>query len=446
MRKAVSAILVATATSAAVPVAALEKVTEMWLDNGMQVVVLEDHRAPIVNHMVWYRTGAADEPPGKSGIAHFVEHLMFMGTERFAPGEFNRIIKLAGGTDSAFTSLDFTAYVQRVASDRLETVMELEADRMTGLLLSEEVIETERLVVLEERNERTDTHPGSQLSELRSASLYLNHPYGIPTIGWRHEIEALDREDIFSFYDRYYAPNNAILIVAGDVQPDDVLSLAEKYYGQIPSSPGLPERVRPSEPPHLAERRIYHSDPRVSRPYVLRSYLAPERDPGEQEEAAALEMLAFLLGSGGINSVFGEKLELGEEIALHTAAYYRATSLDDTTFTVIVMPKDGVSLEEAEAGLDRAIASFLEEGVDPSHLDRAKAQVRAAWIYQQDDLYEIAFGYGESLTAGLNVADIADWPSMLDGVTEQDIVDAAKKVFDRKRSVTSWLMKEDSKT
>ena len=224
-----------------------ETISNFTLDNGLEVVVIEDHRAPVVVQMIWYRAGAADEPAGKSGIAHFLEHLMFKGTDKIGPEQFSDIIEANGGSDNAFTSWDYTAYFQRIASDRLEMVMEMEADRMRGLKLEESVVLTERDVILEERAQRTDSDPGALLGEQMRAALFLNHRYGVPIIGWRHEIAALTREDALEWYDRYYAPNNAILIIAGDTTPEEVRRLAEKYYGPIAPSDQIVPRLRPQE-------------------------------------------------------------------------------------------------------------------------------------------------------------------------------------------------------
>src|SRR6056297_2059317 len=243
--------------------ATAEEVTSFALDNGMEVVVIEDHRAPVVVHTVWYRVGAADESPGKSGISHFLEHLMFKGTETLGPGEFSDVVAANGGTDNAFTSFDYTAYFQRVAADRLDLMMEMEADRMVNLQLSQEDISTERDVIIEERNQRVENSPGALFREQRRAAQYLNHRYGIPVIGWRHEMEALDLDDALDFYSTHYAPNNAILVVAGDVTPEGVRALAEKHYAPIPANKDLPPRDRPQEPPQLAERRMEMKDARV---------------------------------------------------------------------------------------------------------------------------------------------------------------------------------------
>lgn len=421
-------------------VAAGAPVTTYTLENGMDIVVIEDHRAPVVTHMVWYRAGGADEKPGQSGVAHFLEHLMFKGTDEIGPGEFSKIIAANGGRDNAFTSHDYTAYFQRIIADRLELVMKMESDRMTDLVLSEEDIVPERNVVLEERNQRVENNPGALFSEQRNAALFLNHPYGRPVIGWKHEVQELDREDALEWYNTYYAPNNAILIVAGDVEPAEVKRLAEIYYGPIAPSETLPERVRPSEPPHLSARRLTYHDPRVRQPYVIRAYRAPARMAGDQEEAAALAILAELLGGSGITSVMGRKLQIEQKIAISSGAFYTDTSLDPQSFGMYVVPSDGVSLEDAEAGLDEAIAAFIDEGPDPEHLERIKTQIRAAEIFALDSQEQLARRYGAALTQGLTVEDVAAWPDVLAAVGPEDLVDAARSVFVKQNSVTGWLM------
>lgn len=421
-----------------------EKVTTFTLDNGMEAVVIENHRAPVVTHMVWYRAGAADEPPGSSGVAHFLEHLLFKGTESLEPGEFSRVVAENGGTDNAFTSQDQTAYFQRVASDRLERMMEMEADRMVNLRIREEDIQTERQVILEERNQRVENEPGALFGEQVGAALYLNHPYGVPVIGWKHEMEGLDREAALAFYEKNYAPNNAILVVAGDVDPAEVRALAEEHYGSLEPNPEVGEaRARPQEPPQRAERRLTYADPRVAQPYLMRSYLAPERDPGDQERAAALTILAEVLG-GGQTSVLNRELQFEMQAAIYTSAFYDGTQLDDTRFGLVVVPAEGVSLEAAEAELDRVIAEFMEEGVDPDQLERIKFQIRAQQIYALDNSDGIARRYGSALTSGLTVEDVQAWPEILESVTEQDILAAAADVFNRDRAVTGYLTGEEA--
>ena len=432
--------LALTATALAAPPAAAEPVTTFTLENGLDVVVIEDHRAPVVVQMIWYQVGAADEPRGHSGIAHFLEHLMFKGTEKVGPNEFSAILEAQGGDDNAFTSWDYTAYFQHIAADRLEMVMELEADRMRNLRLTEDDVLTEREVILEERAQRTDSDPGSLLSEQMRAAQFMNHPYGIPVIGWRHEMEALSREDALSYYKRFYAPNNATLVIAGDVTPDTVRELAEKYYGPLEPSADIPARERPQEPPQLAERRITLEDERVSEPYLFRTYLAPERDPGNQKEAAALTILAHLLGGDGQTSVLARALQFDRQVAVYSSAFYDGTGIDDATFGLVVVPAPDVMLETIEADMDAVIADFLKTGPDPDALERIRMQVRAADIYDRDDIFALANSYGEGLTVGLSIEDIESWDEALASVTEADVMAVAEKVFDRRNAVTGWLV------
>ncbi|KIN74765.1 Peptidase, M16 family [Sulfitobacter guttiformis KCTC 32187] len=427
------------------PVAAMAettgKVTDFTLENGMQVVVVEDHRAPVVQHMLWYRAGSADEPKGSSGVAHFLEHLLFKATDKMEAGELSKTVAANGGRDNAFTSYDYTAYFQRVAADRLELMMSMEADRMKNIRLTPENIATERDVIIEERNQRTENNPQALFSEQMDAAQYLNHRYGTPIIGWMHEMEELDLEDALGFYELYYSPNNTVLVVSGDVTPDEVRSMAEKHYGPIPLNPDLPGRLRTEEPRQNAERRVIFRDARVAQPYVSRSYLVPERDSGAQETAAALTILADILG-GGTTSHFTEKLQFDTQVSTYTAAWYSGISLDDTTFTMIIVPSEGVSLQDGEAALDKAFAEFMDTGVDAEQLERIKLQIRASEIYAQDNVDGIANRYGRALTSGLTVEDVAAWPDILDAVTADDIMEAAQ-LLRREASVTGWLLRPE---
>ncbi|MCB1338609.1 MAG: insulinase family protein [Maritimibacter sp.] len=416
-------------------------VTDFTLENGMEVVVVEDHRAPVVMHMVWYRIGAADEPPGKSGIAHFLEHLMFKGTDERASGEFSQVVEANGGSDNAFTSQDYTAYYQRVAADRLGLMMEMEADRMRDLVLDD--VTTERDVILEERATRTDSEPRALFSEAMSAALYRNSPNGIPIIGWKSEMEGLSREDALAFYERFYAPNNAILVVAGDVTPDAVKQLAEEYYGPLEPSAGLAPRMRPQEPPAVAEQRLVMKDERVSQPSMVRSYLAPQRRAGDQADAAALVFLSELLGGSSTTSVLSRALQFDTNTAIYAGASYSATSLDETTFSFVVVPAEGVSLAEAETALDETLAKFMAEGPDQQAFERIKMQIRAREIYALDDVGDIGNRYGEALTSGLTIADVKAWPEALQAVTPEDVMRVAQDVLQAPGSVTGWLEPED---
>ena len=375
---------------------------------------------------------------GSSGVAHFLEHLLFKATDTLADGELSATVAANGGRDNAFTSYDYTAYFQRVAADRLELMMRMESDRMRNIRFTEANVATERNVIIEERNQRTENNPGALFNEQMNAAQYLNHRYGVPIIGWMHEMESLDKEDALGFYDTYYYPNNAILVVSGDVDADEVKQLAETYYGAIPANPDLPERVRSAEPPQTAERRVIFRDARVAQEYVSRSYLAPERDPGDQTAAAALTLLAEVLG-GGQTSYMTEKLQFEEQKAVFSGAFYRGVSLDDTTFDVVVVPVPGLTLQEAEDAMDAVLAQFLVDGVDPEQLERIKYQLRASEIYERDNVDGVARRYGAAMSVGLSVDDIQAWPDILQAVTAEDIMAAARSVFDREASVTGWL-------
>ena len=423
--------------------ATADTVSTFKLDNGMDVVVIEDHRAPVVVHMVWYKIGSADEKPGQSGIAHFLEHLMFKGTDDIGPGEFSSIVEAQGGNDNAFTNQDYTAYYQRVASDRLDLMMTLEADRMRDLVLLEEDVLTERQVILEERSERTDSDPGALLGEQMQAAQFMNHHYGLPVIGWRHEIEQLSRQDALDHYQAYYAPNNAILIVAGDVDPKAVLEMAKKHYGPLLPSDKIVPRERSSEPPQLAERRVTFADARVAQPYVIRTYLAPERNAGDQKQAAALTLLAELLGGAGTTSVLTRALQFDAQVATYASAFYSGSSLDPDTFGLIVVPVPTVSLADAEAAMDKVVAQFLIDGIKPDDFARIKTQIRAATIYARDDANGLALDYGGALAVGLTVDDVKSWPDVLQSVTEADVMAAAALVLNRDHAVTGWLTRKD---
>ncbi|MTE00118.1 insulinase family protein [Paracoccus sp. YIM 132242] len=416
-----------------------EGITHFTLPNGLETVVIEDHRAPVVVQMVWYKIGSADERPGKSGIAHYLEHLMFKGTDTLEPGELSKTVTANGGMDNAFTSYDYTAYFQRIAADRLPLVMEMEADRMANLRIGEDDWQAERQVVLEERAQRVDSDPASLFAEERNATLFYNHPYGRPVIGWRAEMEGLTRDDALAWYDDHYSPNEAILILAGDVTPERARELAEQYYGPIPAKGEAEARIRPQEPVQRSPRRMEMSDPRVPQPVMTRSYVAPERNPGDQTDAAALTVLAELLGGSMQTSVLGRELALTGK-ALWVNAGYDGFSVDPTSFGISLVPADGMTPAEAEAELDRVLARFLETGPDPADLDRVKTQIEAARVYTLDSAHGRAYDYGQGLATGLSVQDVTDWPDILAAVTAADVMDAARQVLGSEATVTGWLL------
>lgn len=408
------------------------------LPNGMQVVVVENHRAPVVSHMVWYKVGAMDEPPGKSGIAHFLEHLMFKGTDTMPPGAFSRMVSLVGGNENAFTSTDYTAYYQTVAKEHLDKVMKAEADRMTHLVLTQEQIDSERQVVLEERRQRTDNDPSSVLSELTSATLFLNHPYRKPIIGWAHEIAGLSRDDILAFYRSFYAPNNAILVVAGDVTPDEVRKLAETHYGAIPPSQTI-HRVDMKEPPQRAPRDVTLRDARVQQPRWSRTYLAPSYVYGETKHAYALQVLSSVLGEGPTSRLY-RKLVIELGIADSAGSFYGGMNRGPARFGIYAAPKPGVSLDRIEEAVAAVIDEAKRTGFTPEEIERAKNEVRVDAVYARDSLRAGANVLGAALAIGLKVDDVESEPDRIAAVTPEMISEAMEYVLDPAQSVTSHLL------
>ncbi|MGA7656643.1 MAG: pitrilysin family protein [Methylocella sp.] len=412
-------------------------ITQAKLGNGLEIVVIEDHRAPVVTHMVWYRNGSADDPPGKSGIAHFLEHLMFKGTKSHPQGKFSELIADVGGQENAFTSNDYTAYFQRVAKEHLSVCMDYEADRMKNLVLTDEVVSPERDVVLEERRMRTDSDPSEQLGEALQAALFTQHPYGRPIIGWSHEIESLDRADALAYYDRFYTPENAILVVAGDVDAAEVIGLAEKYYGPIAARGAPPKRFRPHEPEPRAHRLVTLADEKVEQPMHQSIFLVPSYRSAAPGEAEALEVLAHVLG-GGHTSLLFKTLVMEDKIAVTAGAHYQGTSVDDTRFYVFAVPAPGVSLERLDAAIDAVIAGAAH-GVQAADVRRAKTRLVADAIYAQDNQATLARWYGASLAAELRLEDVALWPERIEAVSAAD-VQKATRWLDKRRSVTGFLL------
>ena len=415
------------------------RATEFTLSNGMQVVVIPDHRAPVVTHMVWYRVGAADETPGVSGIAHFLEHLMFKSTEKIASGEFSRIVSRMGGQDNAFTSQDATAYFQRIAKDRLGQVMKMEADRMVNLRLTEPEVLTERDVILEERRSRVENNPQAVLDEQMNAVLYYSHTYGIPVIGWEHEIARLDREDALTFYKHHYAPNNAILVVSGDVKPDEVRRLAEDSYGRVPANSAIEPRRRPMDPEQRAARRVEIKDPRAGKSSVQRYYVTPSYVTAKPGEAEALDLLMKITGSGATSRLY-QKLVAGDKIASSAGGWYGGSSMDFGKIAVYGIPADGVSLTAVETAIDAVLADVAENGVTEAELERAKKSYLAEYIYESDNQATLARRYGWGLVAGRTLEDIEAWPERIAKVTLDDVKKVAARYFDPRRSVTGTLL------
>lgn len=405
----------------------------------MEVVVITDRRAPVVTHMVWYRVGAADDPLGSSGLAHFFEHLMFKGTDRIAPGEFSRTIARNGGEDNAFTSWDYTAYYERVARDRLDLVMSMEADRMRNLRFSDETFLSERDVIGEERRQRTDNSPGAVLAERMRAMLYPHHPYGTPIIGWLHEIQSLDRDSALDFYRTWYAPNNAILVVAGDIDAAELRPLAERYYGRLRATRDLPERDWVSDPPNTGPMRVTHRDEKVRQPSLSRVYRAISYGTDEGRQAHALDVAIEILGGSETSWLYRTLVE-ERGLAVSAGASANTSGLGGGTVSIWATPAEGVTLETLEAAIDEVVASFLRDGPNEAELARAKSSLSAAAIYARDSQESLANIFGASLAQGESIDDIVNWGVDIEAVTREEALAMARQTLDINASVTGWLL------
>ena len=427
----------------AAPEQSADKITDFTLSNGLELVVIPDHRAPVVTHMIWYKVGAADETPGKSGLAHFLEHLMFKGTATHPAGEFSQVVARIGGQENAFTSYDYTAFFQRVPSEQLKTVMAFEADRMNGLQLTDDVVLPEREVILEEQNQRVRNNPVARLGEQIDAALFLNSPYGKPVIGWRHEMEGLTRDDAIGFYRRFYAPSDAIVVIAGDVDSQAALKLAQDTYGKVARRSSILPRQRPQEPPPVAVRSLTLADPRVEEPTMQRAYLVPSFMSGKKGESDALEVLAHILGSGS-NSRLYTALVVDQHVAVSAGAWYDSGALDMSKFTVYGSPRPGVTLAQLEAATDAVIAQVADKGVTPEELARSKTKLIADAVYAHDSQASMARWYGAALAAGATVSDVEHWPDRIRAVSAEEVQQAAREWLQKTRSVTGFLIKDTS--
>lgn len=411
------------------------------LKNGMQVVVINNPRAPVVSHMVWYKVGSADEEPGKSGLAHYLEHLMFKGTAKMKPTEFSKIVARNGGRDNAFTSYDYTAYFENIARDRLELVMGMEADRMTGLKLTDDIVLPERKVIQEERRQRTENEPASRLYEQLYALLFVHHPYGTPIIGWMHEIEQLTTQDALDFYQRHYAPNNAILIVAGDINAADLKPLAEKTYGKIKPAKHIAPRVRVVEPPTEGARRISLTDAQVRQPSWLRLWKAPGYNADDKAQAYALQVLESIMADGATSRLY-KALVVEQKVATSASLFYNPDALDLGTLGLTTTPAPGQDVAAVEKAMEAEIARLLKDGVSAAEVESAKVRLRRDAIFARDSLQGPAYAFGVALTTGQTVADVEAWPDRINTVTSEQVMNAARAVLSLDNHVTGTLLPE----
>ncbi|MEN3975221.1 pitrilysin family protein [Emcibacter sp. SYSU 3D8] len=410
---------------------------EYTLGNGLKLLVIEDHRAPIVTHMAWYRVGATEEFGGKTGLAHFLEHLMFKGTEKVPAGEFSKTVSRNGGQDNAFTSSDYTAYFQQVATDKLPLVMEMEADRMVNLKIAEDEVNQERDVVIEERRTRTENSPPALFREQMDAAQFLSHPYRVPVIGWMNDIKRLTRADALGFYKLHYAPNNAVVVVVGDVDADAVKALADRTYGVIPAKP-VPPRTASVEAPQLAARELVMTDARVSQVSWVRTYSAPSYQYGDSQLAVPLEVLNEILG-GGTTSRLYQTLVVQKQLAIEAGSSYGGYGLGPSTFGISVRPQND-DPAPIPAAVDAVIADLAASGVTDEELKRAKKSLKAAAVYARDSGQGLANIFGASLVTGRSVEDVMSWPDKIEAVTNAEIIAAARTIFVPQRSVTGLLL------
>ncbi|WP_245499195.1 pitrilysin family protein [Mesorhizobium sp. M1A.F.Ca.ET.072.01.1.1] len=413
--------------------------SDFLLHNGMEVVVIPDHRAPVVTHMVWYKVGSADEPPGKSGIAHFFEHLMFKATAHHTAGELDRTVSEIGGSKNAFTYYDYTAFHETVPPSALEQMMGFEADRMRNLILTDDVVKTERDVILEERRSRIDSNPQAVLEEEVGATLWQNQPYRISVIGWMQEMEQLNREDAKAFYDVYYHPNNAVLVVAGDVEPNAVKAMAERTYGKVARGPDLPPRIRPAEPEQNTRRTVTLTDARVSVPSFSTQWVVPSYRTAKEGEAEALDLLAEILGGDNRSRLY-QQLVVKQGIAAEAAAFFHGTMLDNTNFTVYGAPRGDAKLADVEAAVDAEIARIVKDGVTGDELERAKTRYVRSMIFACDKQKDMANMYGSTLATGGNVKDVEEWPERIRKVTAEQVKQVAARYLALDHSTTGYLL------
>jgi zinc protease len=401
---------------------------EYMLENGLKLIVREDHRSPVVVSQIWYKAGSVDELNGTTGIAHVLEHMMFKGTKKVSGGEFSKQIAAVGGRDNAFTARDYTAYFQQLHKSKLPLAMKLEADRMHNLKLTKEEFAKEIKVVMEERRLRTDDQPHSLVHEKMMAIAYQSHPYRRPIIGWMNDLENMSVSDAQEWYDRWYAPNNAVLVVVGDVNPNDVFSLAQKYYGKIKfrSLLSLALRKPQVEPPQTGIKRLTIKAP-ARLPYLVMGYHAPVlRDADTDWEPYALEMLVGVL-DGNESARLNKELVREQHIASSINADYDSTGRGPSMFFLNGTPSEGKSVEELEAALRSEVQKLIRDGVTEEELARVKAQVVSGHVFQLDSMFYQAMQIGQLESVGLSYRDLDTIIKKLQAVTAEQVRDVAIK-------------------
>jgi zinc protease len=414
------------------------EVQEFKLDNGLKIVVQEDHRAPVVVSQVWYRAGALDEVNGKTGVAHVLEHMMFKGTKAVPAGKFSRLIAAAGGKENAFTAQDQTTYFQQLEKSNLPLSMKLEADRMANLNLTDEEFAKEIKVVMEERRWRTEDKPQSKVNEQFNSTIYHVHPYGRPVVGWMNDLENMTAADAREWYKTWYAPNNATLVVVGDVNAQEVLKLAKQYFGPLKSQ-ALPSRKPQVEPEQKGERRVVVKA-QAKLPYVLMGFHVPSlQDADKDVEPYALEILAGVL-NGNASARLNQNLVRQSQIAVDVdAAYDMVQRGRQSIFVLDATPSEGKSVAELEAAILNEIEKIKTGGVTEEELQRVKAQVIAADVYQRDSMFYQAMQIGNLETAGFSWRILKGYPAKLQAVTAEQVQAVAKKYFNKDNLTVATL-------
>ncbi len=420
------------------PTRAAPVVEQFMLANGMEVIVLPNKRVPAVAHMMWFRVGSADDPLGKSGLAHYHEHMMFKGTRNYKPGEYADIIARHGGQQNAFTGHDATSYFVNIAKEQLPLVMQLEADRLRGLTPTDEDATKEKQVIIEERRERVENNPQALLDEQMNALLYRHHPYRIPVIGWMHEMEGLSKKDTLDFHTAYYHASNAILIVSGDITAAELKPLAEKYYGSLPKMP-TPSRQWVSEPPQRAPRHITLAHQNVKQPQWSRIYSTSSFNVGDTKKALPLFLVSQLLGGGKTSHLY-RTIVMEKKLASAVDTSYNGFSTGPAEFSITAIPESGVTLEALGKAIDQEIATVLSASFADADIVRAKTLLKAESVYARDGLSGMARIMGWVRMAGLSADYFSKWDSMIDAVTAAEIKDAATHALNENASVTGWLL------
>ena len=401
------------------------EVFERTLANGLKVVVKEDHRAPVIVQQIWYKIGSMDESTGKTGVAHVLEHMMFKGTKAMPAGEFSKRIAAAGGRENAFTSNDYTAYFQQLHRSQLSLAMKLESDRMKNLNLTEKEFGKEIKVVMEERRMRTDDEPQSLMNEIMRSMIYQEHPYQHPVIGWMNDLQVLTVNDAKVWYNRWYAPNNATLVIAGDVKPDEVFAMAQRYYGAIPKHM-LPVRRNYTEPQQLGIKRLVVKAP-AELPQLVMAYHTPViKNPEQDWKPYALEMLAGVL-DGNESARLNKHLVREQQIASSAGAGYDSTSRGPSLFTLEATPSTGKTVQDVEAALREEIALLGKDGVNEDELKRVKAQVTAAEVFKRDSLFYQAMQIGQLESIGMGHQAIPVILEKLQAVTAEQVQQVAQE-------------------